>query len=281
MYDEFPRGMRELGYVEGKNFVIEWRYADGKNERLPGLAAELVRLKVDVLVAPANYAAHAARQATTTIPIVTFMADPVGEGLVASLARPGGNITGLSMVPVNLGPKHLELLKTMAPAISRVAIVLNPGNSTHPRTLSAVEAAAKKVGVQILPVEASTSEEIEQGFAGLTRERASAVIVPLDAFYFLQRRQLAELSLRHRLPSIFSYRESAEAGGLMSYGQDLAYFYRYMATYVDRILKGAKPGELPIEQPTRIHFAINRKTAKALGLAIPQELLLRADEVIE
>ncbi|MGH9578334.1 MAG: ABC transporter substrate-binding protein, partial [Terriglobales bacterium] len=172
VYDEFPRGMRELGYVEGKNFVIEWRYADGKNERLPGLAAELVRLKVDVLVAPANYAAHAARQATTTIPIVTFMADPVGEGLVASLARPGGNITGLSMVPVNLGPKHLELLKTMAPAISRVAIVLNPGNSTHPRTLSAVEAAAKKVGVQILPVEASTSEEIEQGFAGLTRERA-------------------------------------------------------------------------------------------------------------
>ena len=281
-YDAFVQGMRELGYVEGKNLVIEWRFADGKYERLPGLAAELVRMKVEVIVTHSAAGPQAAQRATSTIPIVFVTAsDPVGSGFAVSLARPGGNLTGLSNIVSEVSPKHIELLKTMIPKLSRVAVLQNPGNSFHPANLKSIQAAAQQVGIKVLPVDARAPDEIERGFATMTRERAEAVIVAADAFFVQQRRQIAELALKNRLPSMFPFREDVQAGGLMSYGQNLADSYRRAATYVDKILKGAKPGELPIEQPTRFHLAINRKTAKALGLNITNELLLRADEVIE
>ena len=282
VYSAFPQGMRQLGYIEGKNFVIEWRFADGKFERLPGLAAELVQMKVDVIVAAGTVATQVAQRATTTIPIVIAASlDPVGSGFVKSLTRPGGNITGLSLATSDFSPKHLELLMTVAPKLSRVAVLVNPDNSAHPALLKSVQAAAQKLGVQVLPVSARTPEDIERGFSMMKRERAEAVIVATDAFFFLQRRQIAELALRLRLASMATNRQHAEAGDLMSYGQNVADFYRRAATFVDKILKGAKPGELPIEQPTIFELVINRKTAKALGLTIPQELLLRADRVIE
>jgi putative ABC transport system substrate-binding protein len=281
-YDAFVQGMRELGYVEGKNLVIEWRFADGKFERLPDLASELVRMKVEVIVTHAGSATEALKRTTSSIPIVTApMADPVGDGFAASLARPGGNITGLSLMNVDLAPKRFELLKLIMPGLPRAAVLVNPGNPSHPSILKSVQAAARQIGVKVLPVDARTQEEIERGFAVMRRERADAVIVLSDPFFTGQQRQFTELAARNRLPSMFSFRENVEAGGLISYGPNLADFYRRAATYVDKILKGAKPGELPIEQPTKIHLAINRKTAKALGLTIPQEFLLRADEVIE
>ena len=282
VYSAFPQGMRELGYVEGKNFIIEWRFADGNFERLPGLAAELVLMKVDVIVAAGTVATQVAQRATTTIPIVIAASlDPVGSGFVKSLTRPGGNITGLSLATSDFSPKHLELLMTAVPKLSRVAVLVNPDNSAHPAVLKSVQAAAQKLGVQVLPVNARTPEDIERGFAMMKRERAEAVIVAADAFFVLQWRQIAELALRHRLASMATNRQHAEAGGLMSYGQNVADFYRRAATFVDKILKGAKPGELPIEQPAIFELVINRKTAKALGISLPQELLLRADKVIE
>jgi putative ABC transport system substrate-binding protein len=281
-YDAFVQGMRDLGYVEGKNLVIEWRFADGKFERLPGLASELVLMKLEVIVTHTTPSTEALQRATSTIPIVmTSIADPVSSGFAASLARPGGNITGLSLMIIDLSPKYLELLKLMLPALSRVAVLLNPGTSFEFAVLKSIQAAAQQFGVKILAVEARTLEEIERGFAAMRRERADAVIVLGDSFFIAQRRQITELAARNRLPSMFAYREDVEAGGLMSYGQNLADFYRRAATYVDKILKGAKPGELPIEQPMKVHLAINRKTAKTLGLSIPQEVLLRVDEVIE
>jgi putative ABC transport system substrate-binding protein len=281
-YDAFIEGMRELGYIEGKNLTIEWRFADGKFERLPGLAGELVRMKLEAIVTHTTPSTEALQRATSAIPIVmTSIADPVASGFAASLARPGGNITGLSIITIDLSPKYLELLKIMMPALSRAAVLVNPGNSTHPATLKSIQAAAQQRGVKVLPVEARTAEEIERGFAAMRRERVDAVIIPGDGFFIGQRRQITELAVRNRLPSMCAFREFVEAGGLMSYGQNITDFYRRAATYVDKILKGAKPGELPIEQPLKIHLAINRKTANALGLTIPQELLLRADEVIE
>ena len=274
--------MRELGYAEGRNLVIEWRFADGKYEPLAGLADELVRLKVELIVTHGNAAIQAARGATSTIPIVTAAAnDPIGSGFVASLARPGGNLTGLSNISVDLSPKHVELLKIMMPRLSRVAIFVNFGNSSHSAILKSLQAAAQQAGMKVMPVEARTPDEIARGFAALARERAEAVVIPSDAFYIQQRQQISEVALKVRMPSIFPFREHVAAGGLMSYGQDLADHYRRTATYADKILKGAKPGDLPIEQPTKIHLAINLKTAKALGLTIPRELLLRADEAIE
>ena len=282
VYSAFPQGMRELGYIEGKNLIIEWRFADGNFERLPGLAAELVLMKVDVIVAAGTVATQVAQRATTTIPIVIAASlDPVGSGFVKSLTRPGGNITGLSLATSDFSPKHLELLMTAAPKLSRVAVLVNPDNSAHPALLKSVQAAAQKLGVQVLPVNARTPEDIERGFAMMKRERAEAVIVATDAFFFLQRRQIAELALRHRLASMATNCQHAEAGDLMSYGQNVADFYRRAATFVDKILKGAKPGELPFELPTRFYLVINRKTVKALGLTISPELLLRADRVIE
>jgi putative tryptophan/tyrosine transport system substrate-binding protein len=281
-YDAFVQGMRELGYVEGKNLVIEWRFADGKYERLPGLAAELVRLKPEVIVTHSTPATKALQQATSTIPIVTAaVGDPVGSSMAASLAHPGGNITGLSTIATDVSTKHLELLKTMVPVLSRTAVLVNPGNSSHPANLKSVQATALQLGVKVLSVDARTPEEIERGFAAMKRERADAIIILTDPFFSGQRRQVTELAARNRLPSMFEFREDVAAGGLMSYGPNLTDQYRRVATYVDKILKGAKPGDLPIEQPTTIHLAINRKTAKALGLSISEQLLLRADEVVE
>ena len=281
-YDAFMQGMRELGYVEGKNLVIEWRFADGKSERLSGLAAELVQMKVEVIVTHGTPPTQMAQRATSTIPIVTaVVVDPVSSGFAASLARPGGNITGLSDITLDVSPKRIELLKIIMPTLSHVAILLNPGNPAHPGVLKIVQAAAQQLRIKVLPVDARAPEDIERGFATMKRERAGAVIVASDGFFLGQGRQIAELAVKYRMPSMFPYRENVVAGGLMSYGQNLTDLYRRAATYVDKILKGAKPGELPIEQPTRIHLAINRKTAKTLGLPIPNELLLRADEMIE
>ncbi len=274
--------MRELGYVEGKNLVIEWRFAEGKAERLPGLAADLLRLKVDVFVTQGSPAASAAQKATATIPIVMGSAgDPVGGGLVKSLARPGGNITEFSNLNVDIGPKRLEMLLSMVPKLSRVAILLSPTNPGHATNLKTVQAAAQTSGVKILPVEARTPQEIENAFSTMTREHAGAVIVAADALFTQQVRQIAELAAKHRLPSISTFREYAEAGGLMTYGSNLTDQYRRAATYVDKIFKGAKPGDLPVEQPTKFELIINGKTAKALGLKIPQSLLISADRVIE
>jgi len=281
-YQLFLKGMRELGYVEGKHFVIEARYADGKAGPLPDFAAELVRLNVDIIVANGTPVYHALRQATKTIPIViTVSADPVSEGFAASLARPGGNFTGLSSANVELTPKHLELLMTAVPRLSRVAVLMNPAHSGHPARLKIIQAAAQKTGMQVLPVDAPTPDGIERAFGTMARERAGALIILGDSFFVQQIRQIAELALKHRLPSIYVNRDFADAGGLMSYGQNQTDNFRRAATYVDKILKGAKPGDLPIEQPTAFELVINRKTAKAFGLTIPQELVLRADRVIE
>ncbi len=281
-YGAFPRRMSELGYVEGRNLIIEWRFADGEYERLPGMAAELVQLKVDVIMALGPPGAIAAQKATTTIPIVIVVStDPVGVGLVKSLAQPGGNITGLSNLAGDLSSKHLEMLLTLVPKLSRVAVLVNPGNAAHARILMNVQAAAQKGGIKVLPVEAQTPQEIERAFSTMAREHAGAVIVVLDPLFIQQVLQIAEQATRHRLPSIFANREYAEVGGLMSYGQNQVDIYRRAAGYVDRILKGAKPSDLPVEQPTTLELFINRKTAKALGLAIPQSLLISANKVIE
>ena len=240
----FSNGMRELGYVEGKNLVIELRFADNKYERLPDLAAELVRLKVDVIVTAGPAVTSAVQKATTTIPIVFGGAnDPVGSGFVKSLARPGGNITGLSNVSVEISPKLLEMLLTMAPKLSRVAVLMNPSNSGHATMLKNVQAAAQGAKVKVLPVEARTPQEIETAFFVMTKENAGAVIVVRDALFNQQVRQIAELAAKNRLPSIAQIREYVDAGGLMSYGQNRGDNFRRAATYVDKILKGAKPGD--------------------------------------
>ncbi len=277
-YGPFTQGMRELGYSEGRNLVVEWRSAEGKIERLPELAAELVRLKVDVLAAAGAPASLVAQKATTAIPIVMIgVSDPVGSGLVKSLARPGGNSTGLSNMNVDLGPKLLEMLRGMVPKVTRVAVLVNP----HIVLLKNIQVAAQKLGVEILPVEASTPEEIANAFAVMARQKAGALIVPLEPFFQQQRTQIVELAAKQRLPSIGGYGQYAEAGGLMSYGQNPRERYRRAATYIDKIFKGANPGDIPVEQPTSFDLIINRNTAKALGLTIPQSLLVQATKVIE
>jgi putative ABC transport system substrate-binding protein len=282
VYEGFRQGMRELGYVEAKNFSIDWRFADGKYERLPSLAAELVRLKVDVIVAGTALSVQAAHQATATIPIIMVaVPDPIGEGFATSLSRPGGNITGLTNIVTEISVKHLELLRIAVPKLSRVAVLINPLNPSDSLILEQIQGAAYSIGVKVFPVEASTERQIEAGFGAMVRERAQALIVAADSYFDVQRDRIAKLVVDNRLPAISSNREMTEAGGLMSYGQDLGEHYRRAATYVDKILKGAKPGDLPIEQPTVLRLVVNRKTARALGLAIPQELELRADRVIE
>ncbi len=281
-YNAFVQGMRALGYVEGKNLIIETRYGDGKIDRLPGLAAELVQLKVDAIVASGSPTYNALRHATTTIPvIVTVTADPVIEGLAATLSRPGGNFTGLTNTAVDLGPKHLELLVSVLPQLSRLGVLLNPDNASHPAQVTKVMLAAQNVGVQVVLAEAGTVADIDSGIASLARQRADAVILFGDTVFVQQFQQIAEATLKLRIASIYVIHEYARAGGLMSYGADLVDNFRRAATYVDKILKGAKPGELPFERPARYFLAINLKTAKALGLTIPQSLLLRADEVIQ
>jgi putative ABC transport system substrate-binding protein len=280
-YNAFVQGMRELGYVEGMNFVIEARFADGKHERLPAFAAELVRLKVDVIVATGTPTYRALQHAAATIPVViTVTFDPVGDGFAASMARPGGNITGLTLSAADLGPKLLELLKAAMPKLSRVAVLVQPGNPAHPQRVVRIMSAAQKVGIQVVLAEAGTVPEIEREFAMMTKERANATIILADGFFLQESRPIAAQALKHRLPSISQLREYAEAGGLMSYGPNSVDNFRRAATYVDKILKGAKPGELPFEEPTRYHLLINRKTALSLSLTIPQALLGQADEVI-
>jgi ABC-type uncharacterized transport system substrate-binding protein len=278
----FQQGMRDLGYVEGRNFSIQWRFAEGIYERLPGLAADLVRSKVDVLVAGTTLSVQAARQATSTIPIVmAAVPDPIGEGFVARLARPGGNITGLSNIVTEVSAKHLELLRGAIPKLSRVAVLVNPHNPSDSLILEQIQGAAYPAGVKVLAVEASTAQQIEAGFAVMSRARSEALIVAADSYFDMQRDQIAGLAIKNRVPAISSSREMTQAGGLMSYGQNLADHYRRAATYVDKILKGAKPSNLPVERPTVLELVINRKTAKALGVTIPRELELRADSVVE
>ncbi|MFS8084637.1 MAG: ABC transporter substrate-binding protein [Acidobacteriota bacterium] len=281
-YEGFRQGMRELGYPEGTNLTIQWSFADGAYERLSGFAAEFARSKVDVIVAGTTLSVHSARQATTTIPIIMVaVPDPVGEGFVRSLSKPGGNITGLSNIVTEVSAKHLELLRTAVPKLSQVAVLINPLNPSDSLILEQIAGAAYSMGVKVFAVEASTAKQIDAGFDAMTRSRAQALIVAADSYFDLQREQIAKLAIKSRLPAIFSNRESTEAGGLMSYGQDLTEHYRRAAAYVDKILKGAKPGDLPVEQPTLLELVINRKTARALELTVPQELMLRADKVIE
>ncbi len=280
-YNAFIQGRGELGYTEGKNFTIEARFADGKAERASALAAELVRLKVDVIVATGS-AVYRALQHSTSIPVVvTVTFDPVGDGYAASLARPGGNFTGLSISAGDLGPKLLELLKAAVPKMSRVAVLSSPGNPAHPQRVIRIMSAAQKVGIQVWLAEAGTVQEIEREFAVMTKERANAAIIVADGFFLQESQLIAGQALKQRLPSISQLRELTEAGVLMSYGPNSVDNFRRAATYVDKILKGAKPGELPFEQPTRYHLVINRKTAMSLGLTIPEALLRQADEVIQ
>jgi putative ABC transport system substrate-binding protein len=278
----FIQGMLELGYLEGKDFVVEWRSAAGQYERLADLAAELARLKVDVIVTGSAAAVRPAQQATTTIPIVmAYSTDPVGNGFVASLARPGGNTTGLAGSSDDSAPKQLELLTTVMPRLSRVAILTNPQNPNSAAVIKSAQSAAEKVGLVVVPVEARSLEEIEDAFAAIAKQSIAAVVVGLDAVFFVHRQQLAQLALDNRLASMFPVRDYAAAGGLMSYGESLRDFYHRAASFVDKIFKGATPSDLPIEQPTRFKLVINRKTADALGLTIPPQLYIFADEVIE
>jgi putative ABC transport system substrate-binding protein len=280
--EPFRRGMRELGYREGEDFILEIRSADGKTERLAELAAELVLLNVAVLVASTTAGTQAAMRATSTIPIVfANAADPVGTGLVKSLSRPGRNVTGLSNLVADLGEKQLELLKEVIPGASRVAVLLNLGNASNKVIAQNVERAGKRLGVEVIRIEAKDSAGIESAFAVLTARRADALIVALEGLFVQQRRQIADLALRNRIPTMFGGSGHVQAGGLMSYGPDIEDNFRRAANYVDRILKGAKAGELPIEQAGKFEMLINAKTAKALGLTIPREVLFRADRVIE
>jgi len=281
-YGPFMRGMRELGYIEGKNLVIEWRSAESKSERLPGLAVELVKLKVDVIVTAGTAATLAAQKTTTTIPIVMVaIGDPVGSGFVKSLARPEGNITGLSGMSTDVRVKQLEMLLNMVPKLSRVAGLVNQSSPISLTNLESVQAAGQKHGVKILRAEARTPQEIDNAFAWMRKQNAGALIVTLDPFLQQQKQQIVQLAAKHRLPSIAAYSEYAEAGGLMSYGANLTEIFQHAATYVDKIFKGANPGDIPVEQPTKFELIINHKTAKALGLTISQSLLVSADKVIE
>ena len=280
--ETFRQGLRDLGYVEGKNIVIEWRFAEGKLNRLPSLANELVSLKVDVIVSGGPAVTRAAKEATSTIPIVMgFDNDPVGSGFVASLARPGGNITGLSNFAPEMSGKRLELLKEIVPKLSRVAVL---GESTQPgnaQILKETELAAGTFGVQLQSLDVRGPKDIETAFQAASKGRAGAVLVLSSPVATSYRTQLADLAVKSRLPAIYSQRENAEAGGLMYYGVHTPDLFRRAATYVDKILKGAKPADLPVEQPTKFEFVVNLKTAKQIGLTIPPNVLARADKVIK
>ena len=276
------QGLAGFGYVEGRNFVFDARYADGQVERLDTFAAELVARKPDLILVTGAVAAQAAKRATALIPIVvTVNADPVAEGLAATLARPGGNVTGLSSGGAETVQKLVELLIVAVPKIKRVAVLTNPANVRSADDVVQLLAALRTKNREALPVRARTSQEIEQAFAPMVRERAEGVVMPIDGFMLQQRGQIAALALKHRLPSIYPTQNYPEAGGLMSYGADITDNFRRAGIFVDKIFKGAKPGDLPFEQPTRYALVLNRKTADALGIKIGNELLLRADRVIE
>ena len=281
--EDFRQGLRDLGYVEGQNLHIEYRYADGSDTRLRDLAAELVRLQVEVIVAGGSAATRAAQQATRTIPIVMASSgDPVGRGFVASLARPGGNITGLSNFVAELPGKQLELLKEAVPQGNRIAVLTNPAAPSHGAEMETLAVAAKALGVHVHVVTLRSRDELAGAFAALAREGAEALVVlgePLLLDHIIG--AIMDLAAQHRLPAIYRWRSHVEAGGLMSYGPNQPAYWRRIAYYVDRILQGAKPADLPVEQPTKFELVINLKTAQALGITIPPSLLLLADEVIQ
>ena len=280
--DAFRRGLRELGYVEGQNITIEYRWAEGQIGRFPDLAAELVRLKVDIIVAVSTPGALAAKRATTQTPIVmTAVGDPVGMGLVGNLARPEGNITGTSRMGQEASGKVLELLKELVPRLSTVAVLLNPRSQANPPMLREVQIAAKALGVKVHAAEASSADELEKAFETVTKRRPDGLLAFLDGLFIIHRKRIVEFARSNRLPAMYRLRQFVDDGGLASYGPSLSDAYHRAAYYVDRIFKGAKPSDLPVEQPTKIELVINLKTAKALGLTIPQTLLLRADKVIE
>ena len=283
LLDPFRQGLRELGYVEGRNIALEYRWAAGSTDLLPDLAAALVRLKVDVIVASSTPVAQAAKKATRTIPIVMVnVRDPVENGLVASLARPGGNITGIAFIPsLDISGKQLELLKEAAPGVSRVAVLWNPANPGHGLALKQIEVAAQAWGVQLQSLEVRGLIDFESAFSVMRRERSGALLTLLDPLTFIHRTRIADFAATNLLPTMYEVREFVDAGGLMSYGPSLPDFFRRAATFVDKILKGAKPADLPVEQPMKFELVINLKTAKALGLTVPQSVLIRADDVIQ
>ena len=280
--DAFAKEMSKKGYVEGKNLTIEWRYANGDYAVLPELAAEIVRMNVDLIVTNSLPSTLAAQRATKSIPIVfAILLDPVGSGVTSSLARPDGNATGQSLMSIDTVSKQIELLAVIVPRLARIAVLVNPKVPIHAEFLKHAQVAGQQVGAKVFPVEASTPEDLERGFKSIVNAHAQAVIIASDSFFGSRSSQIARLALEHRVASIFPYGADAESGGLLSYGPDLQNSYRRAAEYVDKIFKGAKPIDLPIEQPTIFQFMINLKTAKALGIKIPQELFLRADRVIE
>jgi putative tryptophan/tyrosine transport system substrate-binding protein len=277
------QGLRELGYLEGQHYVLETRMAEGKVERLPALAAELAQLKVDLIVASGAQAVAAARQSTKTIPVVmaTGGTNPVASGFVSSLARPGGNTTGVSNMASDFSGKLIELLAAVRPGLTSVAVLVNPANAGLRADLKSIQAAAAESGIKAMAFEAGSPADIERAFAAMSKEKAQALIVAVDGLFIHQRAQIAELAIQHRLPAVSGNREFAEAGGLMSYGLNFQDGFRRAASFVDKILKGAKPGELPVEQPTKFEFVVNRKTAGLLKVSVPQALLLRADGAID
>jgi len=282
LWEACRQGLRELGYAEGKNIVLEPRWGDGRHERLPELAADLVRLKVDVIVSAATPASRAAKAATSSIPIVIVaVGEPVKTGLIASLARPGGNVTGLSLLTTELSGKRLELLGQVVRSMHRVAVLMNPDNPVHAVFLEETRVATQKLGVQLQPLEARNPKDIEHVLDAAPRERAAGLIVFDDPVLWSHRRQIVGLAAKRRFPAMYGYREFVDDGGLMSYGPDRIDHYRRTAIYVDKILKGAKPADLPVEQPTKFELVINQKTAKALGLTIPQSLRLQASQLVE
>ena len=283
--EAFRQGLRELGYVEGSNLVIEYRDAEGKVERLPALAAELVTLKIDVIVAPNTVAALSAKEVTRTLPIVVAVAaDPVASGLVTSLARPGGNVTGLSILASELVGKCLELLAQAVPGVSRVVVLWTPGvlgERTDKDMLQGAAVTVRALGVRPQFVEARNPADLDRAFSDMTRARAGALTVLASHMFLTERRRLVDLAAKNRLPAVYPWREFVGAGGLMAYGPSIADLYRRASTYVDKILKGTKPADLPVEQPTKFELVINLKAAKTLGLTIPASVLARADQVIE
>jgi putative ABC transport system substrate-binding protein len=282
LWGAFTQGMKDLGYVDGQNISIDYVSSDGRYERLPALAAELVRRKAEVIVAPAVQNVVAAKQASATTPIVmASVGDPVGNGLIESLAHPGGKVTGTSFVASLIVGKQIELLKQIAPHVALLALLLNPANPGHPLLLREAQAAAPSLGVQLLPLEVRGPDEFEPAFARLTKDRAVALFVPWDGTFLVHLVRIVRLAASTRLPTLYGQRGYVDAGGLVSYGPSAPEAFRRAAVYVDKILNGANPADLPVEQPTKFELVINLKTAKALGLTIPPSVLLRADEVIQ
>ncbi len=282
LLEAFRQGLRDLGYVEGQNINIEYRRAEPPYDRLPELATDLVELQVDVIFAPSTPTALAAQQATKRIPIVFASAgDPVGSGLVAGIGRPGGNITGLSLLAPEIVAKQLQLLKEAAPKVSRVAVLSNPANQYNALMVKETEVAARSLAVRVHLLGVRGADGPDSALSAVIKERAGALFVFFDPLFFIQRTRIVEFATKNRLPAMYPHREHAEAGGLMAYGADLRANFRRAATYVDKILKGAKPADLPVEQPMRFELVINMKTAKALGLTFPPSILIRADQVIQ